>query len=286
MNLEGRICRLRAVEPCDIDAMYAWENDTEVWGVSGTTAPYSREQLERFVERQRFDIWQTRQMRLMIEPLPGGRNTLRSGPDSPAGTGTPGGSVSAARIAGIGACGGIASESPCHATNGIRPDEGDGIGARRTLAEPSTAARTAEERRHANRDRAPIPTGASTLAGELRALAGGSVEQAAGLPPVGALDLFEFDPQHRRAGIGILIHDPAHRGKGFAADALDVVCRYARTVLGLHQLWCNVGADNTASLALFRRAGFAETGRKREWQWTPDGFRDEIMMQKILSDEG
>lgn len=100
--------------------------------------------------------------------------------------------------------------------------------------------------------------------------------------PVGALDLFEFDPQHRRAGIGILIHDPAHRGKGFAADALDVVCRYARTVLGLHQLWCNVGADNTASLALFRRAGFAETGRKREWQWTPDGFRDEIMMQKIL----
>ena len=60
----------------------------------------------------------------------------------------------------------------------------------------------------------------------------------------------------------------------------------ARTVLGLHQLWCNVGADNTASLALFRRAGFAETGRKREWQWTPDGFRDEIMMQKILSDEG
>ena len=51
MNLEGRICRLRAVEPCDIDAMYAWENDTEVWGVSGTTAPYSREQLKRFVER-------------------------------------------------------------------------------------------------------------------------------------------------------------------------------------------------------------------------------------------
>lgn len=71
MNLEGRLCRLRAIEPDDIETMYAWENDPEVWSVSGTTAPFSRHTLERFVEEQRFDIYQTRQLRLVIETLAG-----------------------------------------------------------------------------------------------------------------------------------------------------------------------------------------------------------------------
>ena len=39
MNLEGRTTRLRALEPGDIELMYAWENDTEIWGVSGMVAP-------------------------------------------------------------------------------------------------------------------------------------------------------------------------------------------------------------------------------------------------------
>ena len=67
MNLEGRTTRLRALEPGDIELMYAWENDTEIWGVSGTLAPFSRHTLERFIEGQQFDIFQTRQQRLIIE---------------------------------------------------------------------------------------------------------------------------------------------------------------------------------------------------------------------------
>ena len=57
MNLEGRTTRLRALEPGDIELMYAWENDTEIWGVSGTLAPFSRHTLERFIEEQQFDIF-------------------------------------------------------------------------------------------------------------------------------------------------------------------------------------------------------------------------------------
>lgn len=56
----------------------------------------------------------------------------------------------------------------------------------------------------------------------------------------------------------------------------------ARQVLGLHQLWCSVAPDNAASLALFRRAGFVECGRKREWRRTPDGWADELLLQKIF----
>ena len=99
---------------------------------------------------------------------------------------------------------------------------------------------------------------------------------------VGLVDLFEFEPVDLRAGIGILIHGAGDRGRGFASDALDVLCRYARQVLGLHQLWCSVAPDNAASLALFRRAGFVECGRRRQWRRTPDGWADELLLQKIF----
>ena len=99
---------------------------------------------------------------------------------------------------------------------------------------------------------------------------------------VGLVDLFEFEPVDLRAGIGILIHGAGDRGRGFASDALDVLCRYARQVLGLHQPWCSVAPDNAASLTLFRRAGFVECGRKREWRRTPDGWADELLLQKIF----
>ena len=40
---------------------------------------------------------------------------------------------------------------------------------------------------------------------------------------------------------------------------------YARERLRLHQLWCSVTANNMASLELFRKAGFIESGTKRDW---------------------
>lgn len=172
MSLTGQLCRLRAMEPSDVELMYGWENDTEIWSVSGTNAPFSRHILTKFIDQQSFDIFATRQMRLMIE----------------------------------------------------------------------------------------------TADGET----------------IGALDIFEYDPQNLRAGIGILIHDKRHRNEGYACDAINIVCQYAREVLHLHQLWCNIGADNVASLALFRKSGFTEVGVKKEWAHSNDGFKDELLFQKIL----
>ena len=180
MNIEGRICRLRALEPEDLEAMYGWENDTTVWQVSGSVAPFSRHILSRLIDEQAFDIYATRQMRLVIESR---------------------------EVAG--------------------------------------------------------------------AVAGGCAEA------VGAVDLFEFDPQNRRAGVGIII-SPEYRRRGLALDALLTLETYVREVLHMHQLWCSVGANNQASLALFRRAGYAECGCRKEWILTSDGAVDEILMQKIM----
>ena len=41
--------------------------------------------------------------------------------------------------------------------------------------------------------------------------------------PVGAMDLFDFEPYHMRAGIGILIHKPENRNQGYAFDSLNCI---------------------------------------------------------------
>ena len=107
------------------------------------------------------------------------------------------------------------------------------------------------------------------------------IECATSGEAVGAVDLFEFDPHHRRAGVGIIVAPP-YRRKGYALDARLTLERYAKEVLMLHQLWCSAGADNKASLSLFAKAGYAECGRRREWILSTDGATDEVLMQKIL----
>lgn len=172
MRLEGEMIRLRAVEPEDVEALYCWENDPSVWGVSGTLAPFSRHALERFVQEQQFDPFQSRQQRLIIECLNG------------------------------------------------------------------------------------------------RA--------------VGVLDLFEIDPLNRRAGIGILIHRREDRREGYAREALELAIEYVHSVLNLKQLWCNIESDNPASLALFRGRGFRPVGVKQAWNWSPEGWKDEILFQYLI----
>ena len=80
---------------------------------------------------------------------------------------------------------------------------------------------------------------------------------------VGCIDLFDFDPANRRAGIGILISEEA-RGKGYGKEALELMIEYAFNTLNLHQLFCNILENNEQSIAMFKKAGFTEVGLKRD----------------------
>jgi diamine N-acetyltransferase len=163
---------LRAVEPEDIDLLYQWENSMEIWNVSNTRTPFSRYILAEYLKESAKDIYETKQLRLIIE----------------------------------------------------------------------------------------------TLEGE----------------PVGAVDLFDFDPYHMRAGIGILIHRAENRDHGFAGDALHAMFDYAVNVLGLKQLYANIAASNVVSIHLFQKAGFTVTGTKLNWLKTVKGWEDEFLLQKML----
>lgn len=171
LTLKGEKIYLRALEPDDLDFLFSVENDEEFWEISSTHAPFSRFILKQYLENSHKDIYEVKQLRLVI----------------------------------------------C---------EQDGS-------------------------------------------------------PTGFIDLFDFDPKHRRAALGIVIKSKNNRQKGFGAEALDLLCKYSFTHLGLHQVYANVGVDNISSRALFEKAGFEITARKKDWVLINGSFKDELLYQLI-----
>lgn len=64
--ISNQVIALRALEPSDLDLLYKWENDTDVWTATDTQAPYSRHVLRQFIESHTGDIYTSRQLRLII----------------------------------------------------------------------------------------------------------------------------------------------------------------------------------------------------------------------------
>lgn len=163
--------KLRALEPEDLDELYAIENDREIWHVGPTNVPYSRYALHEYIARQQADIYADRQVRLVVE------------------------------------------------------------NAEKTV--------------------------------------------------VGLVDLVDFDPQHRRAELGIVVKK-AFRGQGYGQTAIAQMLDYARKTLHLHQIYAIVDADNHESLQLFRQVGFEEKNRLEDWLFDGENYRDAVLMQIFL----
>jgi len=106
------------------------------------------------------------------------------------------------------------------------------------------------------------------------------IEEKSTEKQVGMIDLFDFNPQHKRAGIGILIH-PNFQKKGFASEALSLLINYAFSHLQLHQLYANITVDNTNSLDLFKKHHFKKIGIKKDWILSEGKFKDEVLFQLI-----
>jgi diamine N-acetyltransferase len=101
------------------------------------------------------------------------------------------------------------------------------------------------------------------------------------LQAVGLIDLFDYDPKHLRAGIGIVIRNETDRNSGFGSQSLELLINYSFTHLGLNQLYANIDPANTASVALFTKFGFEIAGVKKQWNRIGGLFRDEALYQLI-----
>ena len=172
ITLKGTKIYLRALEPEDLEFVYAVENNEAIWEVSNTQTPYSRFLIRQYLENAHQDIYEAKQLRLAI----------------------------------------------------CKNDSADAIG---------------------------------------------------------LIDLFDFDPKNKRAGVGIIIQNESDRHSGYGKEALGLVIGYAFNQLQLHQLYANISTENSASLSLFTTFGFEKIGIKKDWNFTRNRFHDEALFQLI-----
>lgn len=102
--------------------------------------------------------------------------------------------------------------------------------------------------------------------------------------PYGCIDLYNYDPVNHRAAIGIMVA-AEYRRQGYALamlKALEDLYVEPRHETALHTLYADIAAPNTASLALFRKAGYTQCGHFKEWLEYDSHYIDTIRMQKIL----
>ncbi len=107
-----------------------------------------------------------------------------------------------------------------------------------------------------------------------------SLSHSATLPLiVGCIDLYSYDPLNRRCAVGIMVANE-YRRQGYALAMLRAL--ETQQAASLHTLYADIAAPNTASINLFRKAGYEECGRFKEWLELDSHFIDNIRMQKIL----
>lgn len=98
---------------------------------------------------------------------------------------------------------------------------------------------------------------------------------------VGIVDIVNFDPQHRRAEVGIVI-ESTYRGQGYACGTLKQVAEYSLNVLHLHQLYAIASIDNHASINLFRKMGYKANAELENWLFDGRNYHKAVLMQLFL----
>lgn len=98
----------------------------------------------------------------------------------------------------------------------------------------------------------------------------------------GVVDLYEIDPIHRRAFVGIYIL-PSFREKGIAHTALHLLEDYAKDTLRLRKLAARIESINHPSIRLFERAAFVKSALLPAWFSLADGdFSDLLIYIKSI----
>ena len=123
--------------------------------------------------------------------------------------------------------------------------------------------------------------GASLSSGSLRLYA---IPNSSFLIPnsaVGCVDLYNYDPLNRRCAVGIMVATE-YRRQGYALAMLHELSHLSPRTFHLHCLYADIAATNSASIALFLKAGYTECGHFREWLCVDGRYVDTIRMQLLL----
>jgi RimJ/RimL family protein N-acetyltransferase len=95
--------------------------------------------------------------------------------------------------------------------------------------------------------------------------------------------LWGIDTHNRSAHVGLALL-PSFRGRGFATEVVQLLCRYGFSVRGLNRLQLETNTTNEPMIRAAKRVGFVEEGVLREASWSLGSFEDALIMG-LLADE-
>lgn len=98
--------------------------------------------------------------------------------------------------------------------------------------------------------------------------------------PLGLIDLYDFNPKHKRAGLGIILKTE-HQGQGYAKIAINLLLDYAFNTLDIHQVYVTITAENLKSITLFEHLDFMLIGKQKDWSYKNGVYEDQYLYQKI-----
>lgn len=95
---------------------------------------------------------------------------------------------------------------------------------------------------------------------------------------IGNIKLGPINKQHATGDIGLFIGEHQHWGKGYAAQAIELITIYAFEKLGLEKLTASCYASNVGSKKAFLKAGWREEGVRHSQFSTAAGREDCILL--------
>ncbi len=101
---------------------------------------------------------------------------------------------------------------------------------------------------------------------------------------VGNAGLYHIDWIHRRAEFWILIGEQDFWRQGIGSDVVSLMQRYAFDSLNLNKLYVNVGIDNEAAIALYKKTNFVEEGIMKEHYYIEGKYLDMVTMAILRSE--
>ena len=102
--------------------------------------------------------------------------------------------------------------------------------------------------------------------------------------PIGSVSLSDLDLLNGSASLGIIIGEPADRGRGHGTDTLEAILGFGFASLRLERIWLDVFEYNPGAQRVYERVGFKLEGIQRHAFFRNDRFFD-VHRMAILSGE-
>jgi RimJ/RimL family protein N-acetyltransferase len=99
--------------------------------------------------------------------------------------------------------------------------------------------------------------------------------------PIGECGLLRMFQDWRTTDLSIIIGEQDARGKGYGAEAINLLLDYAFGHLGFHRVAIGVVGFNEPALRFYEKVGFRREGVQREGYYFDHKFHDFIMMSML-----